>query len=421
MNKPLYQGVQDKACNITVEYGLLYVFDEKFLIYVGGYFMKSKKGLLFVWCWGALGKSIISCFIIATMLLSLFIINVSADDSKISIYVNEKELQCDVLPFIENGRTMVPMRKLFEALNADVEWDNATQTVFATKGNDYIALQINVPVLYKNNISEILDVAPMIVNGVTFVPIRAVSQSLNSSVDWLDYTQTVYINSPTLYAEHKKVSAETVTLMYAADGRTMYVANSEVEAYQNVGWYLEPVTMMYAADGRTIYVANSEVEAYKNVGWYLTPVTTMYAPDGRSIVVSQDEITAYQNVGWYKTRAQAQAAAKPANSSSNNSSYKPSNNNKTNSGNNKTIKTSHKEHNFWAEEGAVIVSFDPLSTVVKYKDKCPVCGKIGNGTHTTSITGSKHNSNATCSNSKCSNKGKSFKVVIGHSTINVDD
>ena len=385
------------------------------------------------------------------MLSSLFIINVSADDSKISIYVNEKELQCDVLPFIENGRTMVPMRKIFEALDAEVNWEGTTQTITATKNGIEITLQINNHMMKNNDGIDSLDVAPVIVENLTFVPIRAVSQSLKADVEWLEYNQSVYINSPELFKQASENIAETTTMyapdgrtidvlkseveayknvgwyiepvtqMYAPDGRTIYVLNSEVEAYKNVGWYIEPVTQMYALDGRTIYVLNSEVEAYKNVGWYLTPVTTMYAPDGRSIVVSQYEITAYQNVGWYKTQAQAQAAAKPANSSLNNSSYKPSENNKTNSSSNTTIKTSHQEHNFWAEEGAVIVGFDPLSTVVKYKDKCPVCGKVGNGTHTTSITGSKHNSNATCSNSKCSNKGKSFKVVIGHSTITVDN
>ena len=386
--------------------------------------MKSKKGLLFVWCWGALGKSIISCFLIATMLSSLFIINVSADDSKISIYVNEKELQCDVPPYIENGRTMVPMRKIFEALNAEVTWDEATQTICAIKDNNIIILQINNSVLYKNGVSETLDVAPTILNGSTFVPIRAVSQSLNASVEWLEYPPTVYINSPNTYENNYRNYLDyikTATLMYAADGRTMYVPNSEVEEYQNVGWYLEPVTLMYAADGRTICVKQSEVEAYKNVGWYLSPVITVYASDGRTMLIYEYELSDYLKVGWYKTYNEAQAAAKPANSSSNNSSYKPSNNNQTNSSSNTTTKISHQEHNFWAEEGAVIVSFDPLLSVVKYKDKCPVCGKVGNGTHTTSITGSKHNSNATCSNSKCSNKGKSFKVVIGHSTTTVDD
>ena len=57
-------------------------------------------------------------------------------------------------------------------------------------------------------------------------------------------------------------------ILLSADGRTRYTLQSEVEAYQGVGWYTEPVVVMYAADGRTIYILQSEVEAYEKVGWY---------------------------------------------------------------------------------------------------------------------------------------------------------
>ena len=50
-----------------------------------------------------------------------------------TIYVNKEILQCDVAPYIENGRTMVPMRKIFEALDAKVDLDGTTQTITATK------------------------------------------------------------------------------------------------------------------------------------------------------------------------------------------------------------------------------------------------------------------------------------------------
>lgn len=75
---------------------------------------------------------IISCFAILTLLSSLFVVNTSAHEG-ITIYVNEQILQCDPAPYIENGRTMVPMRKIFEALNAEVDWDGTTQTITARK------------------------------------------------------------------------------------------------------------------------------------------------------------------------------------------------------------------------------------------------------------------------------------------------
>ena len=104
--------------------------------------------------------------------------------------------------------------------------------------------------------------------------------------------------------------AEPEVLMYAADGRTLSVNSSEVEAYKAVGWYAEPVVLMYAADGRTLYVINSEVEAYKAVGWYTEPVVLMYAADGRTLYVINSEVEAYKAVGWYTTR-QAAASAFP--------------------------------------------------------------------------------------------------------------
>ncbi len=236
-------------------------------------------------------KKIVNLFLAITLILAMVSMPVSAE-SNITIYVNEEVLQCDVAPYIENGRTMVPMRKIFEALDAKVDWEGTTQTITATKGDIEIILQINNAIMKNNGVDEALDVAPVIVGSSTFVPIRAVSQSLKANVEWLGHNQSVYINSPELFKQASESITKTVT--------------------------------MYAADGRTIDVLESEIEAYKNVGWYIEPVTQMYAPDGRTIVISQDEITAYENVGWYQTSSEAQAANKPANSyqssSSNNNS-----------------------------------------------------------------------------------------------------
>ena len=142
-------------------------------------------------------KTLISILMILSLMLSLFV-TVSANEN-ITIYVNDEILICDTAPFIKDGRTMVPMRKIFEALNAKVDWEGATQTITATKDNTQIVLQINNSTMYNNGVAETLDVAPIIVNSSTFVPIRAVSQSLNASVDWFGNTQTVYINSTKTY------------------------------------------------------------------------------------------------------------------------------------------------------------------------------------------------------------------------------
>lgn len=258
-------------------------------------------------------KKLILFFALTSFMLTGCAVGAAADGG-ITICVNEETLQCDTAPFIENGRTMVPMRKIFEALNAEVEWNGETRTVTAVKDDSEITLQVDNYTMYKNGAEETLDAAPVIVSDSTFVPVRAVSQSLNASVEWLGETQTVYINSPEAYNNAlaqigQAAQREEPTLMYAPDGRTIDVPNSEIEAYRNVGWYLEPVTLMYAPDGRTVYAPNSEVAAYQNVGWYLKPVTTMYAQDGRTVCVPMDEASDYRSVGWYDTYEEARAAA----------------------------------------------------------------------------------------------------------------
>ncbi|MGI6014650.1 MAG: S-layer homology domain-containing protein, partial [Oscillospiraceae bacterium] len=87
--------------------------------------------------------------------------------------------------------------------------------------------------------------------------------------------------------------------MYAADGRTRLVAESEIAAYEKVGWYTYEVTTMYAPDGRTRVVPKEEVAEWEAVGWYTYPVTMLYAPDGRTHVVPKEEVAEWEAVGWY--------------------------------------------------------------------------------------------------------------------------
>ncbi len=156
-------------------------------------------------------KERIVCLIaIFVMIISLPVIGVSGENS-ITVYVNEKILQCDISPFVKDGRTMVPMRKIFEALEAKVEWVEETQSITATKGDTVIEMQIYSHTMYVNSVEETLDVAPVIVDSSTFVPIRAVSQSLDASVEWLEHTQTVYINSPVLYNLHSEIQFENMS------------------------------------------------------------------------------------------------------------------------------------------------------------------------------------------------------------------
>jgi DNA-binding beta-propeller fold protein YncE len=80
-------------------------------------------------------------------------------------------------PFILNGRTLVPVRYLADALGAQTGWDANTQKVTITGGNTIVVLTIGSANLTTNGQESQMDVAPVIVNGRTCLPARYVAEA----------------------------------------------------------------------------------------------------------------------------------------------------------------------------------------------------------------------------------------------------
>ena len=68
----------------------------------------------------------------------------------ITVFVDRVQVNFDQQPVIQNDRTLVPMRRIFEALDAEVYWDEPTQSVTAVSGKDVILFQIGKTALFKN-------------------------------------------------------------------------------------------------------------------------------------------------------------------------------------------------------------------------------------------------------------------------------
>jgi len=115
----------------------------------------------------------------------------------VSVKLDGETLAFEQPPVIIEGRTLVPLRAIFEALGASVEWDDATKTVTSSKGDVTIKLTIGSNVLYKNDAGVELDVPAQIVGaGYTMVPARAIAEAYGVVVDWDDATKTVLLTSP---------------------------------------------------------------------------------------------------------------------------------------------------------------------------------------------------------------------------------
>ncbi len=116
-------------------------------------------------------------------------------DQEIAVYVDGSKIEYPSEPVIQNGTTLVPLRQTFEALSADVDWNANTKTVTSTRDNTTVVLQIGNDTAYKNGTPIDLEVAPQIINGNTYVPLRFVAESFGADVQWNSADKVVYINS----------------------------------------------------------------------------------------------------------------------------------------------------------------------------------------------------------------------------------
>ena len=119
---------------------------------------------------------------------------VKKPEKGISVKVNGETLSFDQPPVIIGGRTLVPLRAIFVALGATVDWEQSTKTAIAKKGADEIKVSIGSSELYKSGTVKELDVPAKLINDKTMVPARAVSEAFGATVDWDQSTRTVIIN-----------------------------------------------------------------------------------------------------------------------------------------------------------------------------------------------------------------------------------
>ncbi|MDI3317614.1 MAG: copper amine oxidase N-terminal domain-containing protein, partial [Bacillota bacterium] len=93
-------------------------------------------------------------------------------------------LVLDAAPFIRGGRTLLPIRFVSEAMGFQVGWDQRTRTVSVRGGSTQIQLVVGSTTARVNGRPVQLDVAPVVIGGTTFVPVRFISETLGAHVTW---------------------------------------------------------------------------------------------------------------------------------------------------------------------------------------------------------------------------------------------
>ncbi|HEU5168933.1 MAG TPA: copper amine oxidase N-terminal domain-containing protein, partial [Gemmatimonadales bacterium] len=100
-----------------------------------------------------------------------------AQAQTVRVIVDGSPVFFDQPPAIIGGRTLIPLRGVFEQMGATVQWNPVNDSVFATRGTTQVQLTIGSRIGYMNGRQVMLDVPPMIINGRTLVPLRFISES----------------------------------------------------------------------------------------------------------------------------------------------------------------------------------------------------------------------------------------------------
>lgn len=134
--------------------------------------------------------------------ISITVPSISYADSKVgvSVNVNGQRIQTDTPAYIKDGRTLIPLRGVFEKLGATVNWIDADRKVVINYRDKTINLQIDNTEAYVNGSQVLIDVPPIIDSSRTMVPLRFISESIGMWVQWVPDAQLATITDPSYFS-----------------------------------------------------------------------------------------------------------------------------------------------------------------------------------------------------------------------------
>lgn len=179
---------------------------------------------------------------------------------EIGVTVDGKALEFqDQKPVIQEGRTLVPLRSVFEAIGATVDWNEATRTITAKKRFDVVSLEIDSKDLYKNGEKVVeMTVPAQILNGRTMVPARYVAEAFDASVKWEEENQLVTVEtlqyahriSDVYRVESIKNADETKTLLNIKYSYPVIENEEQNAAIESINEALKNYAETWAVDVR---------------------------------------------------------------------------------------------------------------------------------------------------------------------------
>lgn len=200
-------------------------------------------------------KKIIS-ILVCTLLICTYSQCLASD--QITVILDCAEVEFSQAPVIQNDRTLVPVRAIFEALGATVDWNAETKTVTSSLDNNTVVMVIDNKMITVNGTFKTLDVAPQLISGNTMVPTRAVAESFNCSVEWDAANRSVIIYSQEFLKKiDTKESFSSVNKLTSDD-------KTAVSAF-NISYFKGYDLKTNSPDGTAFEVSTSKDNAYASL------------------------------------------------------------------------------------------------------------------------------------------------------------
>lgn len=151
------------------------------------------------------------------------------------------------LPFVdENSRTLVPFRKALETFGATVEWNEENRIATAVMGDIKVEVPIDQNYIIINGQQKANDTAAKIVNGRTYLPIRAVVEAFGSDVQWDQTVKTVVIT---------KIPVDAKAIFVEANNKSYNWKNYDMDILVNM-------SMPVKDDAGSVQTMNMNMKMY---------------------------------------------------------------------------------------------------------------------------------------------------------------
>ena len=121
---------------------------------------------------------------------------------EVNILFNGKKIECTQAPLIKDSRTFIPLRDVFEGVGIDIEWSETGRFAYCTHNNNSIQIYPDSGIIIKNGEEKEFETKPIIVNGRILMPLRELSEALGYNVMWRADDYTVSISSQNLMRVH---------------------------------------------------------------------------------------------------------------------------------------------------------------------------------------------------------------------------